>query len=137
MIYMEFFIPGIPVSRQSHSHMRGVTFLPKESANYQTRVAACAKEALNGLDAITGTVELHAEFIFPAPNSLKKPQKIELEKFNLIYPKIRQDLDNLAKNLLDGLKGVLVADDKQVVTLKLSKRIGKEPGTHVEIWPTA
>lgn len=32
------------------------------------------------------------------------------------------DLDNLAKPMLDGLKGVVIADDRQVVELILRKR---------------
>jgi Holliday junction resolvase RusA-like endonuclease len=36
--------------------------------------------------------------------------------------KLRGDLDNYVKSLLDGLNGVAYEDDKQVVNLKAFKR---------------
>lgn len=46
----------------------------------------------------------------------------------------RKDLDNLSKGTMDGMKGIVFADDCQVVKLTLSKVLRKErPGVYVSV----
>jgi len=46
----------------------------------------------------------------------------------------RCDLDNLVKAVLDGLQGVVFADDWQIVTLAASKSVNRDdPGVEIEI----
>jgi Holliday junction resolvase RusA-like endonuclease len=55
----------------------------------------------------------------PASWSHRKAQEASL---GLTLPTVAPDLDNLAKAVLDGCNGVVFEDDKQVVTLCLTKR---------------
>ena len=49
---------------------------------------------------------------------------------------VRTDVDNLSKNVLDSLKGIVFSDDCQVVQLHLSKRVNREnPGCIIRIAP--
>ena len=50
-----------------------------------------------------------------------------------IQATIKPDLDNIAKAVLDGLNGLAFDDDKQVVSLKVSKRYDHEARIEVEI----
>jgi Holliday junction resolvase RusA-like endonuclease len=42
-----------------------------------------------------------------------------------IYP-ARPDVDNIAKTVLDGMNGVIYADDAQVTYLKVTKKYAEE-----------
>lgn len=137
---LTFTAPGVPVSRQAHQFYRlknrtgAVAVLPQNSANYQTRIGCYAKEAMKGKPPIAGMVSLNVTFVFPAPKSLKKWQREIVDSGDwLAYPKIPQDIDNLCKNLLDGLKGIAFEDDRLVVDLIARKRIGDDPRTVVTV----
>lgn len=142
MTEISFSVPGLPRARQAHQFYRlknrsgAVAVLPKESADYQTRVGCYAKEAMRGQPPIQGMVSLEVMFVFPAPQNLKKAQREVIQRGEpLPYAKIPQDIDNCCKNLLDGLKGVAIEDDRLVVDLYAGKRIGVKPLTMVKIRP--
>jgi Holliday junction resolvase RusA-like endonuclease len=48
-----------------------------------------------------------------------------------IYP-ARPDVDNIAKTVLDGMNGVVYADDAQVTFLKVTKKYAEEGS--VTVW---
>lgn len=45
----------------------------------------------------------------------------------------RADADNLAKCVLDGLEGVIFRNDKQIVDLRVTKRVGEPAGVKITI----
>jgi Holliday junction resolvase RusA-like endonuclease len=47
------------------------------------------------------------------------------------------DVDNLAKAALDAMTGCLFLDDKQIVSLTVTKGYGEQPGVEVEIMELA
>lgn len=47
---------------------------------------------------------------------LKKPKKPKA-----VYPITKPDVDNLVKAVLDGMNGVLYADDSQIIDLRVVK----------------
>lgn len=74
-----------------------------------------------------GPVELGLEFILP--RRAAEPKRIT-------PPHTRKpDLDKLTRAVLDGLKGLVFADDNQVTAIKpLTKRtaaVGEQPGVHI------
>lgn len=88
-----FEVPGKPVPWQRvRRGKNGSTYVPKETQEYERRVAWSAKGA--GVRPIVGPVRL--EMVFYVPD---------------LRPR---DGDNLQKAVMDGLKGVGYADDKQV-----------------------
>lgn len=137
---LRFVVPGIPRARQAHQFYRlknrsgAVAVLPKESVEYQTRVALSAQQAMEGAEPFGGILYIDLLFIFPAPGSLRKHLRERVKAGESIpYPHIPQDVDNLAKNALDGLKGVAIEDDRLVCDLQVQKRIGANPCTIVTI----
>lgn len=135
MKLLSLIILGEPVSRQAHTHAKGFTFLPKESKHYQERVRAYAAEAMKGTAPIDCTVHVDICFRFPAPKSLRKAERLHIQNdCELIYARINKDIDNLQKNLFDGLKGVAIQDDKQIVRVTAKKVLHKIPSTIVTIY---
>ncbi len=135
---ISFSIPGIPLARKAHKIIRlpngrPLPILDPQCESHQNLIKLCAAKAMRGKSPIQGMVELTIWANWPAPKSLKKPQRLTLEMVGSIpYPK-RADADNIAKNVLDGLKGIAIADDKLVVYLHVHKRIAPIPGTDIEI----
>ncbi len=71
---------------------------------------------------------MSATFVKSRPKSL--PKKITL-------PAVAPDIDNLCKCLLDSLKGVIFADDGQLVGVMLEKQfveLGAMPRIEVSFW---
>ena len=54
---------------------------------------------------------------------------------NRDYPAI--DLDNVAKAVLDGIKGAVFFDDAQVMRLVVEKRLAESERVLVRAWPRA
>jgi crossover junction endodeoxyribonuclease RusA len=55
-------------------------------------------------------------------------------ELNREFPAI--DLDNVAKAVLDGIKGAVFFDDAQVMRLVVEKRWTQTERVHVRAWPT-
>ena len=54
---------------------------------------------------------------------------------HVILPIKRPDVDNLAYLVTNSLKGIVYADDSQVVDLILHKRYGNDPRTVIKVIP--
>lgn len=86
---------------------------------WQRLVAGAAKSAMLGDRPIAGPVILEVVF-FVVP-----PQKIPKERGG--YPIVRDDVDKLARGILDALSGVAYTDDAVVVDLIARKRYAETP----------
>lgn len=133
-------IPGKPLARKAHKLARVGKFLKpiltSDAANYQNLVAMAANQAMNGNPPLSVPCWAEVMFIFPAPQSLRAADKKRVAANEMIiYAKDRHDLDNLCKNLFDGLKGIAIADDCLIHDLQAGKRIGAKPCTIVTIRP--
>jgi len=137
---LRIIIPGKPQPRQAHlMSTRGGRvrkYLPPESVAYQKLVAAYALKALRlaGIgDGIAGPVEVSVHWIFLASNRLHKLDREAIESGTRLPYTGRCDLDNLLKNLLDGLKRIAFEDDRFIQKLTCEKLQGKDPHTEVTI----
>lgn len=112
---MVFTIPGRPIGkRRPRVTLRGrraIVYTPKESREYEERVAWEAKAA--GVTILQG------------------PVSVRIVAY--IAGRRRADADNLAKSILDGLNGVAYEDDSQVVTLEVEVRRGRPERAEVEV----
>lgn len=70
-------------------------------------------------------VGLLVVFVFPRPESLPKRDRDHVRK---------PDLDNLVKAIKDALKGIVYADDSQVVRQWPVKVYGVQPGVRITVW---
>lgn len=114
-IYFQAF--GAPVPKQSFVYTRnGGGFIAPRVKNWQTVVALAAKEATAQVPAwqpYQGAVEVTLIFTLPT--------------------KRRVDLDNLSKNVCDAMRGIVYADDSQIVHLCIRKQYSNPPGVAVVI----
>lgn len=111
MIRLE--IPGRPVPWQRVRTNQGRFFTPKETREYEEAVAWICKAQRERLGETPCDIEieLHEDkaivIVTPRPDEPKR--------------KLKGDVDNYAKAILDGMqKGGLMKDDRQVNSLRLS-----------------
>jgi Holliday junction resolvase RusA-like endonuclease len=119
-----FTVPGVPIPKQSFrcvlggpgQKVRGYT--PERVTKWRDTVILFAKVALASSTFMTPSLEnFEAWFYFTLPDYR------------------RRDLDNLSKNIMDALKGVVWVDDTQVYQYHVEKRVTKEfePGIIIVI----
>lgn len=115
---MKFEVLGEPIPLARARFGRGRAYLPKRSREYRCRLAEAAVEALSGHEPLTGELSCRIE----------------------IYRKYKRtartygDVDNHIKAALDGMQGIIFADDKQVVEISAVKHTDKaRPRLVVEV----
>ena len=77
-----------------------------------------------------GPVALFLTFYLPIPRSWSKKRRMKALEGEIL-PTGRPDLDNLVKAVLDALLGVLIEDDRQIVSLIAAKFYGAVPGVEI------
>lgn len=103
------------------------TYTPAETTNAEAWVRHCAIEQA-GQPCLEGPLRLTVEITVQVAESWsKKKQTAALD--GVIYPTGKPDIDNTYKLLADALNGVLWRDDAQIVSLSVTKRYGRAPGT--------
>lgn len=107
---ISFFVPGPPVPKARPRLGKRFVYTPAATSAYEQRIAAAAAKAMGRSKPTDRAVNVVAGFVLP-------PLKRDCPEFATA----RGDIDNYAKAVLDGLNGVVYADDKQVVFLGASK----------------
>ena len=129
---MRFTVMGKPQgkARPRFNTYTGRTYTPSKTGAYEKLIALCFKQA--GGKKLTGAIEIKIECFYQIAKSYTKATKALMEKGE-IQATIKPDLDNVAKAVMDGLNGIAFDDDKQVVSLKVSKRYDCEARIEVEV----
>jgi len=128
-----FVVPGEPVpqprARIVTKGKKSWGFTPPEHPihAYRAGIAVTAKAA--GATVTEDAVSVTIAATFGRPKSHRN--KSGLKKTAPLLP--REDVDNLAKAVLDALTGVAWHDDKQVASLHIVKRYGTAGATEVSI----
>lgn len=121
MIY--FKVDGKPKPKQSFRYSRFGSYTSKDVKDYARHIqASFYKEYPNWLPSKFNEKPLEVEidvFMQVPKTASKKRQQAML--VHDIRPLKRPDIDNISKNILDALNGVVYADDKQIVSLQVSK----------------
>ena len=103
-----------PRSKQRPRSTRsGHTYTPKETREYEKKIS----EAYSGVAFTDGP--LHVTLVF---DNDKTEITIKELKPKRNPSKLRGDIDNYAKAILDALNGVAYTDDKQIISLELRKK---------------
>lgn len=90
------------------------TYTPARTLAYERSVATAWQQAHLGEGPVDGPV--HVLMVFDTDGVHVNVVQLDVPK-----PKIRADIDNLAKAVLDGLQGVAFLDDRQVVSISAEK----------------
>lgn len=114
---IDLVIYGKPVgkARPRFSRRGGkvVTFTPRETQIYEQNIKSLAQVAMIGKAMLEGPVKVTITAYF----AHKKKTGWHIS---------RPDIDNVVKAILDGLNGVVFADDAVVAQLVASKHYGEE-----------
>ena len=103
-----------PRSKQRPRSTRsGHTYTPKETREYEKLIS----KAYSGVAFVEGPLEV--ELVFDNDKTTIVIKELKPTKNP---SKLRGDIDNYAKAILDALNGVAYTDDKQIVSLKLKKK---------------
>lgn len=114
-----FTIPGDPVGwarARSNGKMRFTA--PKQSASL-AQIGLLAKSAMRGRAMMTGPVSVEIDVIFAYPASWRPKQRARAW-----WHTSKPDLDNLSKQVCDGISGIVFKDDAQVAVLECCKTYG-------------
>ena len=96
------------------------TYQPARNRQCQERISWAARQAMKSLEPLT--CEICADV------KIYRRYKRSSRRFG--------DVDNLAKNILDALTGIIFKDDAQVVRCLIEKFTDKEhPRAEIEIYP--
>lgn len=90
----------------------GHTYTPKETLEYEKEIASL----YTGPKFAEGPIWVSLTF-----DEYKTIIKIREMDAETTFSKLRGDVDNYAKSVLDALNGVAFADDKQIMRLDLRK----------------
>lgn len=131
-----FVIVGVPVAKgRPRISTRGGfarAYTPEKTRTFEAMVADQARDAIGAAEPYKGAVEIEAHFSLPIPKSWRaRKQAAALD--GSLRPQGRPDIDNYLKALADGLNGIVYADDSQIVSARISKRYGVEPGVAVTV----
>lgn len=100
---VEFTAEGVPRPKQSFKYGKFGGYTPKITKAWAASVKSAAYLAMGQREPYEREVDIAIEFYLP--------------------DRRKRDLDNLSKNVLDAMNGIVYMDDRQVVNLLLSKYI--------------
>jgi Holliday junction resolvase RusA-like endonuclease len=100
----------------------GKAYTPAKTREYENRIKAAAWAAMTKANVDTTDRPVHVDVIafMDIPKSWSKKKRIEAE-FGAFRPTAGSDLDNIVKAALDGIQGVVFADDRLVHSIKARK----------------
>jgi Holliday junction resolvase RusA-like endonuclease len=131
-----FTIEGVPVAKgRPRISTRGGfarAYTPAKTRSFEAVVSDTARAAIGPIDPYAGPVEMEAHFSIPVPKSWRKRDRADALA-GIIQPGGKPDLDNYFKAIADGLNGIVYKDDSQIVSARLTKRYGDDPGVVVTV----
>ncbi len=128
-----FSIYGQPVPKKRPRVTRyGHAYTPKESLAYETEVASMAKSAMGSTEPLETPVAAYIYINYAVPPSFSKKRSAAcLGGIERPTGANLGDIDNVAKQILDACNGIVYKDDRQVVSLHVSKRYDTIASVHV------
>lgn len=134
---IEFTIYGEPVAqgRPRFSTAGGFAkaYDPPDSREYKKYVKLLASQN-RPHTPIDGPVSLKLVIYRPLLKSMSKKKKAEAVA-GTFRPIKKPDVDNVAKGIMDAMTGIIWQDDKQVVSLQVSKYYSEQPRVEVQVIP--
>lgn len=134
---ISFTVPGLPVPKGRPRFMvRGKlarVYTPDKTARYEKLVGTYGVTAMGGRYPLRNPFIICMRFVLPVPQSWPKARRIAALA-GACPMMSKPDLDNLAKTVLDGLNGIVYADDCQIIEMSLTKSYGDNACTQVTLF---
>ena len=134
---IEFTAPVVAVPKDRPRFTRsGRTYTPAKTQAFEKQIALMARRAMAdaGVSRVeSGAVTVLAYFYYTPPQSWSKKRKLELIKKVVVPKTTKPDIDNLKKAVLDGMNGVVFADDALVSRISAEKAYSYAFGDSIKI----
>ena len=124
LIMIKFTVEGKPQPKQRPRMGKNGVYTPKETKAYQSLVGWIARSVFKG-EPSEKPFKVMLDIYF------KLPQRTKHLEGSYCMKNI--DIDNVAKSVLDGINGIVWADDKQVVVLTIKKYWSKQERIEAEL----
>lgn len=135
-----FSVPGLPAPGGSKNAfvVAGKAHLvddAKNNAPWRSVVALAAKTAMGGEPPFDGPLFLEVIFTMLRPKNHYRGGRRggDLTRSAPPFPATKPDATKLIRALEDALTGICWFDDSQVVSQRVDKRYGEEPGAAVNV----
>jgi Holliday junction resolvase RusA-like endonuclease len=128
-----FEVPGEPRGKGRPRFSSGHAYTDNETRSYEKKIMAYYRQQLSDFrwpDSAYISVEVTA--VYPIPKSATKASLAAIQA-GRILPKMKPDIDNVLKIVLDSLNGIAYKDDSQVVMVSGRKVYGHEPKLIIEM----
>ena len=138
---VRFELPGVPRALERNRHRIVTTkaggqfvanYLPAQSRAEQGAVRLFAQRAMSGRAPLDGPVELCMTAFMPVPASWSKRKQAQALA-GTVRPTSKPDASNILKNIEDGLRGICVHDDSQIVAVHVWKFYSERPRVVMEL----
>ena len=131
-------VTGTPAPQGSKRHVGGGRMVEMSRNVKPWREAVKAAALESGCGLLYGPVRVDVTFYLkrPAGHYGTGRNAGTLKGSAPRHPKVKPDIDKLARSTLDGLTGVLLADDAQVIQLAAAKKYApaaQRPGAVIRI----
>lgn len=140
-------MPGKPEGKKAHEsryvppnpskgRMKGFihNYTPKQTEQYQTRLAWLAKAAMKGRPPLAAGVPIAMRLfvMIPIPKSWPARDR-DAALVGTLWPTVKPDDDNYCK-ALDALNGIVWTDDCQRCRTLIVKEYAENPGLIIEVY---
>ena len=108
------------------------TYTPQKTKSYEDEIRMMAKAAKGASEFLQTPIAVAIYIRVGIPTSFSK-QKRKDALAGIIRPTKKPDLDNIAKCFLDAMNDIVYLDDKQVVSLHVTKVYAEVPAVEVMV----
>jgi Holliday junction resolvase RusA-like endonuclease len=102
------------------------------TVQYQRAIAKVARIAMGSRPLLSGALRLVIVAVFPVPPSWRRAER-RAALAGYLRHAVRPDADNLAKAVMDAMKGVVWRDDTQVADLVVAKWYGPTHAVGIDV----
>jgi len=97
-----------------------------KSITYKNILKTLVMAEMYQKERIDGMVKVNILFRYKLPQSASKEDRDRVESGMAIRKATKPDVDNILKQLLDAMNGIVYTDDSQIVEIKASKWYSKK-----------
>ena len=133
---IRFSVPGVPVAkgRPRATTINGKVrmYTPAKTQSYESFVATLARQRMGAISPLEGAISVNVYAYWPTPASWSNTRLLA-HYARPEYVVKRPDGDNVLKNILDSMNGIVYRDDAQVARATITKLYAELAHVVIEI----